>query len=105
MNDQSMLNTFLSRYEEVNLEDSPCTLRIASKRGAGDFFAISTGFAIQGNDRWVVSVHLDRQPDPTELDSYCKTLELIVDFMRRPNAPSPKFPNSDEPLIWTYPKE
>jgi len=105
MNDQSMLNTFLSRYEEFADEHSPCILRVFSKRGSGDQWAISTGFAYQGNDKWVISVQVDNKPDPTELQSYCETLQRIVDFMRRPSAASPTFPGTDEPLIWQYPQE
>jgi hypothetical protein len=106
LNDESMLNKFLSRYEEVTSDKVPCTLRIASVRGGGDIFSISTGFAYQGSDRWTVGVILEnRKPDPTEIESYCATLELIVDYMRRPEAPSPRFPNSDDALIWHYPPD
>jgi hypothetical protein len=82
-----------------------CVLRIASLKGGGDKFAISTGFAAQGNDQYVVSVIMDRKPSEVEMQSYCQTLQLIVDHMRRPETPSPKFPNSDEELIWHYPPE
>jgi hypothetical protein len=81
-------------------------LRIASLKGGGDKFAISTGFAAQGNDRYVISVLMDRKPSEVEQQSYCATLTAIVDHMRRPEqAPSPTFPHSDEPLIWHYPAE
>jgi hypothetical protein len=105
LNDQSMLNKFLSYYEEVDSDKVSCTLRIASQRGGESFYSISTGFAYQGNDRWTVGVILTHRPDPTELESYCATLNLIVDYMRRPDAKSPTYPNSDEPLIWRYPPE
>jgi hypothetical protein len=105
MNDQSMLNKFLSYYEEIDSDKVSCTLRVASQRGGESFFSISTGFAYQGNDRWTVGVILTHRPDPTELESYCATLNLIVDYMRRPNAKSPTYPNSDEPLIWQYQSE
>ena len=105
LNDESLLNTFLSRYEEFTSDKMSCTLRVASLRGGGDYYSISTGFAVQGSDRYTVGVIMDRKPDDSELESYCATLNLIVDFMRRPNAPSPKYPNSDEPLIWQYPAQ
>ena len=95
---------FPSRYEEFTNKTS-CVLRVASLRGGGDTWAISTGFAVQGNDRYNVTVILGHKPDDAELMSYCATLNEIVDFMRRPDAPPPKYPNSDEPLIWQYPAE
>ena len=104
LNDESMLNKFMSRYEEISSETIPCTLKVASVRGGGDTYTMSTGFAYQGSDRWVVGVVMDLKPDDDELVSYCATLELIVDHMRRPgDTPSPTFPNSDQPVIWHYP--
>jgi hypothetical protein len=105
VNDASLLNKFTSFYEEISTDKSPCTLRVASQRGAEPFFAVSTGFAYQGSDRWTISVLLGHRPDDGEVASYCETLNLIVDYMRRPNAKSPTYPNSDEPLIWRYPPE
>ena len=104
LNDASMLNTFLSRYEEFTNKTS-CVLRVASLRGGGDTWAISTGFAVQGNDRYNVTVILGHKPDDAELESYCATLDAIVDYMRRPDAPMPTYPNSEEPLIWQYPAQ
>lgn len=105
LNDSSLLNKWTSFYEEISTDKSPCTLRIASQRGAEPFYAVSTGFAYQGSDRWTISVLLGHRPDDGEIASYCETLNLIVDYMRRPNAKSPTYPNSDEPLIWRYPPE
>jgi hypothetical protein len=72
-------------------------------RGGGDTYAISTGFAYQGSDRWTVSVLMQRRPDDSEMVSYCETLNMLVDHLRRPDTPEPKFPGSEEPLIWHYP--
>jgi hypothetical protein len=102
LNDASLLNKFTSFYEELSNENSSCTLRIASQRGADPFYSISTGFAFQGSDRYTVGVILTHKPDEGQLVSYCETLNLIVDYMRRPDAKSPTFPNSDDPLIWQY---
>jgi hypothetical protein len=104
MTDASMLNKWTSFYEELTSDKVPCTLRVASVRGADPVYSISTGFAFQGSDRWTVGVILTHgPPDEGELVSYCETLNAIVDYMRRPNAPSPHYPNSDEDLIWRYP--
>lgn len=105
INDPEMVGRFLSSYEEYTSDKTSCVLRIASLKGGGDQFGISTGFAAQGADQWVVTVLMDRRPSESEIESYCATLNQIVDFMRRPNAPSPKFPKTDEPLIWQYPSE
>ena len=105
LNDASMLGKFLSYYEEIASDKSPCTIRIASLRGSGEQYSISTGFAYEGSDRWTIAVLLDHKPDDTQLQTYCETLNLIVDYMRRPDAPSPMFPNSEDPLIWRYPPE
>ena len=105
MNDTALLDRFISRYEEIASDKVACTLRIASQRGGGAQHSISTGFAFQGSDRWTVGVILTHRPDDGELISYCETLNLIVDYMRRPDARSPTYPDSDEPLIWQYPPD
>lgn len=105
LNDESLLGKFLSHYEEHNTQNVACVWREASQRGGPDLHSISTGIAYQGTDRWVVSVILDRAPTPDELTSYCETLHLLVDFMRRPDAKPPTFPGSQDPLIWKYPSE
>jgi hypothetical protein len=105
INDESMLTKFTSRYEELASDKMPCTLRVASVRGGGDTYAIATGFAFQGSDRWTVSVILTRKPDDSEMVSYCATLNMLVDHLRRPDAPEPKFPGTDEPLILHYPPQ
>ena len=104
--DASLLNKWASFYEELSSDKVSCTLRIASQRGSDPIHSISTGFAYQGSDRYIVGVILDHRPDEGDLVSYCEVLNKIVDHMRRPEkAPSPTFPNSDEPLIWPYPQE
>lgn len=106
LHDETVLGKFFSRFEEVAGDKSPCTLRIFSLRGAPPSFAITTGFAFQGADRYIVGVILDEpRPDDSVIDSYCATLNMIVDYMRRPDAKSPVFPGTDEPLIWHYPPE
>jgi hypothetical protein len=98
-NDQAMLGRVLSSYEEITSDKTPCTLRIASLRGAGDTYSISTGFAYQGSDKWVVSVIMEgRKPTDEEFNSYCEALQLLVDFMRDPDAHPPP-----EPRIQMYP--
>ena len=104
LNDPVKLGRFLSSYEEQTSDKWPCVLRIASLRGAGDTYAISTGFAVQGTERWNIGVQIDRKPTDQEMISYCETLNLLVDFMRNPDARSPTSPSTEEPLIHTYPR-
>jgi hypothetical protein len=103
LNDPAMLGRFLSSYEEVTSDKWPCTLRIASLRGSGDQYSISTGFAYQGSERWTLAVLMDRKPTDSEMLSYCETLQLLVDFMRDPTKHPPPFPGTEEPLIHMYP--
>jgi hypothetical protein len=103
MNDEALMGKFLSHYEEVTSEQWPCTLRIASVRGGGDQFSISAGFAFQGSERWTVNVIMDRKPSDKEMQSYCETLNLLIDFMRNPDARSPNFPGTEKPLVQMYP--
>jgi hypothetical protein len=105
LNDPAMLGRFLSSYEEVTSDKWPCTLRIASLRGAGDTFSISAGFAYQGSDRWTLAVLMDRDPrlDENVMQSYCETLQLLIDYMRDPKAHPPPFPNSEDPMVHMYP--
>jgi hypothetical protein len=103
INDESMLTKFTSRYEELSSDKMPCTLRVASVRGGGDTYSISTGFAFQGSDRWTVGVIMNSKPDDSELVSYCATLNVLVDHLRRPGAPEPTFPGTQEPMILHYP--
>lgn len=106
INDQQLLGRVLSSYEEITSDKTPCTLRIASLRGAGDTYSISAGFAYQGAERWTISVLMDRDPRVgDELNSYCETLQLLIDFMRDPNAHPPPFPHTEDPMIQMYPKE
>jgi hypothetical protein len=105
LDDPAMLGRFLSSYEEITSDKWPCTLRIASVRGSGDTYAVSTGFAYQGSERWVLSVIMDRKPTDSEMYSYCETLNLLIDFMRNPDARSPNFPGTEEPVVHMYPKE
>lgn len=108
LNDPAMLGKFLSHYEEVTSDKWPCTLRIASQRGAGDTYSVGAAFAVQGSERWIIAVQLDRDPrlDDDDMISYCETLNLLIDFMRNPDARSPVSPGAtdDEPLIHTYPR-
>jgi hypothetical protein len=106
LNDPVKLGRFLSSYEEVTSDKWPCTLRIASLRGAGDTYSISTGFAFQGSDRWTLAVLMDRDPrlDNDAMQSYCETLNVLIDFMRDPHARSPNFPGTEDPMINMYPE-
>ena len=89
MTDSSLLNKFTSFYEELGLDKVACTLRIASQRGADPIYSIGTGFAYQGSDRYLDGRPAHPQaPTTASWPAYCETLNLIVDFMRRPAGTS-----------------
>lgn len=104
LNDEVMLYRFLSSYREVPnpVPGSNCVLREISMRGGGDTFGIATSFASLGNDHWQIGVILNHTPTPQDIQTYCETLNLIVDKMRDPEKPAPTFPGTNEPLIWPY---
>jgi len=103
LNDEQLLDRILSEYHEYSSQQTSCTLRSGHERGANDIWSISTGFAYQGGDRWTIGVILNHKPDSNDIDSYCETLLIMVDWMRDPHAREPTFPGTEKPLIWKYP--
>jgi hypothetical protein len=79
LNDQVLLDRFLSNYRELSAQNVACAIREAKYRGGATQWSISTGFAIAGRDRYVVAVVMDYYPSNEELHSYCETLKLIAD--------------------------
>jgi hypothetical protein len=102
LNDEKLLDRFLSQYEELGSQHSPCLLRFAQTRGGPKTWGISTGFAYAGSDRYLVAVWINHEPNTEQLVSYCKTLDLIVDFMRDPDGTSPPFPGTNRPVVRQY---
>ena len=86
MNDAAVMDRLLSSYKEVP-NTSGCTLREVKARGGPARWAISTGFAFHGADRWSINVILDQQPTTEQLVSNCETLKLIADGVLRSQAP------------------
>lgn len=83
--DDKLLDRFLSTYEEVSSQGVGCTMRHLQQRGGPDQWAISSGFAYQGADRWVVGVWMNHQPRDEEVISYCESLKLIADRLVVPH--------------------
>jgi hypothetical protein len=81
LNDATILDRFMSHFNEISSQQVGCALRNARSRGGPEMWAVSTGFAYQGADRWSISVILDHEPDKSEIVSYCETLKLIADHM------------------------
>jgi hypothetical protein len=102
INDEKLLDRFLSHYAEYPSQTTSCTVRQIKVRGGPETFALSTGFASQGTDRYFISVVSNHMFNPSEERSYCETLNLLVDFMRDPEARSPPFPGSHEPIVRQY---
>jgi len=90
LGDEKLMDRFLSSYREIP-SDTGCTIRVVAERGGPEHWSISTGFAMQGSDRWTVGVILDHPPseEKGEVASYCESLMLIVDKMHEPDEPQP----------------
>ena len=86
VNDEELLDRFLSSYREIP-SDTGCTIRVVAERGGPERWAISTGFAFAGADSWQVSVVLDHEPEEKEVESHCATLFLIVEKMHSADEP------------------
>ena len=81
LNDATVMDRFLSSYDEYTEVRSGCTVRTVRLRGGPWRWSISTGFAYQGSDRWNLSVILQNEPTDADVASYCATLGLIADKM------------------------
>jgi hypothetical protein len=81
LNDQAILDRFVSNYQEAPALGTNCTIRTGHVWGGPQTWSVSTGFAFQGSDRWTVAVLLNREPSKEEVTSYCATLNIIVDDM------------------------
>ena len=81
IDNDALMDRFLSTYEEVSSQNVGCTLRHVQARGGPDQWGISRGFSFVGNDRWFVNVVLDHHPNSEEIISYCESLKLIADRM------------------------
>jgi hypothetical protein len=102
INDEALLDRFLSSYQVYDRQVSSCTLRRARQRGEPYTWAISSGFAFEGGTRWSLSVVLNWEPDDEQVKSYCDTLQKLVDHMRQPQEKSPTFPGTDKPVVQPY---
>ena len=83
LSDATLMDRLLSNFKEMPSSTS-CTLREARERGGPEIWAVSTGFAYAGSDKWVVSVVLPHEPSPEQVVSYCAAAQHIVDTMHTP---------------------
>jgi hypothetical protein len=81
INNEELLDRFLSNYRELSAQNVPCAVREAKFRGGAPVWSISTGFAYAGRDRYIIAVILDYEPNNDALQSYCETLKVIADTM------------------------
>lgn len=79
LNDERLMNRFMSEYEEFANQQSGCVMRHVKQRGGPDQWGVSSGFALQGADRWFVSVVLNHEPSLEEVASYCESAKLLAD--------------------------
>jgi hypothetical protein len=83
LNDPAVMDRLMSSYKELP-NGSGCILREVKERGGPDQWAISTGFAFRGADRWYVAVGLTHAPSEQELTSHCEALKRITDTLVQP---------------------
>lgn len=81
LGDDKLLDRLMSTYEEQTSQITGCTLRHVQERGGPDLWSVSSGFAMQGADRWFVSAVLTHAPSEDEIASFCASLKLIADRM------------------------
>lgn len=81
VSDEKLMDRLLSQYEEITETSVGCILRHVRVRGGPDQWAIASGFAYQGGDRWYLSVitNSTNQPTQQEVAAYCESLKLITD--------------------------
>jgi hypothetical protein len=101
--DPTLLDRMLSSYKLLDPKGSTCALRQARQRGEAYTWIITTGFAFEGGTRWAIGVSLPHEPSYEEMQSYCGTLGLLVDYMRNPSAVHmPVSPGTNAPIINQY---
>lgn len=84
MNDEAMYDRFFSYYRELSSQNVGCTLREIRYKGTHSW-AISTGLAFQGADRYLISVVVDHDPND-EFQSFCEALKLMADELNEGNT-------------------
>jgi hypothetical protein len=85
--DPALLDRFLSSYATVGSEGA-CRVIRARQRGEEYTWAITSGFAFEGNQRWTIGTVMAREPTDEEVRSNCAILGVIIDFMHG-DAPAP----------------
>jgi hypothetical protein len=83
VSDPVLMDRLMSSYRELP-NGSGCVLRNVRERGGPDQWAISSGFAFHGQDRWYVAVGLTHKPTDEQLTSHCETLKRIADTLAMP---------------------
>lgn len=86
--DPELIDRFLSHYSVEQTGGSACRIVKARQRGEDYTYAVVTGFAFEGGDRWSIGVTMQRVPTAQEIESNCAVLSAIIDFMHG-SAPPP----------------
>ena len=80
LTDEALLDRFLAAYQ-VLPTSTACRLLRARQRGEDYSYAITTGFAFEGQQRWTIGVVLNHMPSDEEMQTNCLLLQTIIDFM------------------------
>jgi hypothetical protein len=94
LNDQALLDRFLSAYEVKNVKGLSCREIKARERGESYTWAVVSGFAFEGESRWSIAVTTHEEPDEAEIQSDCAVLQAIIDFMHGMGEPPG--------IVWQY---
>jgi hypothetical protein len=94
LTDPQLLDRFLSSYS-VSDPLGACRVVKARQRGEDFSYAITTGVAFEGQQRWTIGTVMTREPTTEEVTSNCALLQAIIDFMHGATAAPPD-------IIWQY---
>jgi hypothetical protein len=84
--DPALLDRFLSSYA-VEPTSTACRLVRARERGEDYTYAITTGFAFEGQSRWSLGVVMNREPTDLDIQTFCALLQVTIDFMHGMGEP------------------
>jgi hypothetical protein len=84
--DPALLDRFLSAYS-VSDPVGACRVVKARQRGEVYSWAITSGYALEGNQRWTLGTVMNREPTTEEINSNCALLQATIDFLHGTGPP------------------
>jgi hypothetical protein len=84
--DATLLDRFLSAYV-IEPTQTACRLVKARERGETFTYAVTTGFAFEGQDRWSIGVIMNQEPSEEDMQADCHLLQAIIGYMHGMGPP------------------